>query len=64
MKKVSVGQILCEFFCQENIDDSDEKKYSDIGYMWNSLTFETRSYIMNSVKEYLIEQLGEEMVEK
>ena len=64
-KKVSVGQCMAEILCNDTIPNlmGDDIIYSAMGKHWNKLSFGFRTELMDGLKTYLIEQLGEDMVE-
>lgn len=64
MKKVSMGQIMYELLCRDEMDtvDYDFRSYNDFGQAWCDIGYRTRQEIINGIKQYLTEQLGEDMV--
>ena len=64
-KKISVGQCMAEILCAGSIPTSqeDEALYERFGEIWNALSFGFRGELLDGLKAYLIEQLGENRVE-
>jgi hypothetical protein len=51
--EISIGQIMAEVLCQNNLNETDNKIYSEFGELFNSMSFESRTIITESIGSYI-----------
>ena len=59
MKKISVGQIMANLLC---INEINNKEYNIFSDAWNKIHIDDRDIIIEGITEYLIDQVGKELV--
>ena len=56
---------MAELLCQrdKHINDEDKALYNKLGNTFNSLSFQLRNQITESIADYLIKKVGKDKVE-